>query len=166
MSPAIFCLQTKHSTHSLPAVWLEEEALCMEWRVSVEAYLACLPLLNSERIDRLWQTLWSTSVSIRSSQYKKKKKKRVLDVSCLFEAVTEMWGLHLETCLWRLFITRHLPAIGHSWQWPRVLQICSDIVYSFLQKPAGLPHLHITLLMKRSHLSISLIARFESNPLI
>lgn len=50
---------------------LEEEVPCVERCASVEAGLACLPLLNSERRDGSWQTLWSTSVNIRSSEHKK-----------------------------------------------------------------------------------------------
>lgn len=93
------------------------------------AWLACLPpSLNSERRDGSWQTLWSTSVSIRSSRHRK----RVLDVSCLVQGCQEdMRSPFRETCLWRLFITAHLPAIGHRWQWPRkLMQIGSDVAYS------------------------------------
>lgn len=43
-----------------------------------------------------------------------------------FIAVTEIWALHLETCLWRLFIAQHLLAIGQRRQWQQMLQICSE----------------------------------------
>lgn len=126
----------------LPVVSFRRRTPCMESHSG--SLLGLLASLNSGRRDRSWQTLWSTSVSIRSRQHKK----NVCWMSHVrFRAVKKMWGLHLETCLWRLFIAWHLPAIGHRWQRPRTLQINSDIAYSFGKSLQFRSYLHINLLL-------------------
>lgn len=82
----------KHTTLSLPVVSFRRggpRAWSAEFHSGSTHGLPAS--LNSETRDGSWQTLWSTSVSIRSSQPKKthKKPKPVLDVSCLVQGCQE-----------------------------------------------------------------------------
>lgn len=74
----LFFWTSKRNTELPDSQWY-----CLEDKLHRENLL-CLPSsLNSEMGDGSWQTLWSTSVNIRSSQPRPpQKKENVLEVSC------------------------------------------------------------------------------------